>query len=110
MNTALIDDFLNDSTFLGKFCSTFMQRQEFKLYLSMLLNPIILSIENENEECLDMSLITIRDYINKKSKEKKGEKNMINNDNTNINKIQKNEEKEEPVKQEEKQEPEVKKV
>ena len=94
MNTALIDDFLNDSTFLGKFCSTFMQRQEFKLYLSMLLNPIILSIENENEECLDMSLITIRDYINKKSKEKKGEKNMINNDNTNINKIQKNEEKE----------------
>ena len=71
MNTALLDDFLNESTFLGKFCSTFMNRQEFKLYLSMLINPLILSIENENEECLDMSLISIRDFIINKSKGKK---------------------------------------
>ena len=55
MNAALIDEFLNDSSFLGKFCSTFMNRQEFKSYLSMLLNPVILSIEDENEECLEMS-------------------------------------------------------
>ena len=74
MNTALIDDFLNESSFLGKFCSTFMNRQEFKLYLSMLINPVILSIENENEECLDMSLISIRDFIINKKKEKKNEK------------------------------------
>ena len=97
MNTALIDDFLNESSFLGKFCSTFMNRQEFKLYLSMLINPVILSIENENEECLDMSLISIRDFIINKKKEKKNEKaNNPNNDNTNnINtKIIKDEEKE----------------
>ena len=78
MNTALIDDFLNESTFIGKFCSIFMNRQEFKLYLSMLLNPVILSIENENEECLDMSLISINDYINR-IKEKKNEKGNANN-------------------------------
>ena len=71
MNSALIDDFLNDSSFLGKFCSTYMNRQEFKLYLSMLINPLISSIENENDECLDMSLISIRDFIRKKFKDKK---------------------------------------
>ena len=71
MNSALIDDFLNDSTFLGKFCSTYMNRQEFKLYLSMLINPLISSIENENDECLDMSLMSIRDFIRKKLKDKK---------------------------------------
>ena len=79
MNTALLDDFLNESTFLGKFCSTFMNRQEFKLYLSMLINPLILSIENENEECLDMSLISIRDFIINKSKGKKNDNNNFNN-------------------------------
>ena len=71
MNSALIDDFLNDSSFLGKFCSTYMNRQEFKLYLSMLINPLISSIENENDECLDMSLMSIRDFIRKKAKDKK---------------------------------------
>ena len=81
MNAALIDDFLNDSSFLGKFCSTFMKRQEFKLYLTMLLNPIILSIENENEECLEMSLISIKDHIIKAYKEKKLDKNSSINSN-----------------------------
>ena len=100
MNTALIDDFLNESSFLGKFCSTFMNRQEFKLFLSMLINPVILSIENKNEECLDMSLISIREFLITKKKEKKFEKSNINNsniDNTRIfnNKIVKKEEKEE---------------
>ena len=78
MNSALIDDFLNESSFLGKFCSTYMKRQEFKQYLSMLINPLILSIENENNECLDMSLISIRDYIKTKFKDKRINKNNIN--------------------------------
>ena len=101
MNTALIDDFLNESSFLGKFCSTFMNRQEFKLFLSMLINPVILSIENKNEECLDISLISIRDYINSKKKEKKNEKsnfiNISNVDNSNniVNKKEKKSVKEE---------------
>ena len=99
MSTALLDDFLNESSFLGKFCSTFMNRQEFKLYLSMLINPLILSIENENEECLDMSLISIRDFIINKNKGIKLDENYYNiksNENINDtnNKIEKDEDKE----------------
>ena len=71
MNSALIDDFLNESSFMGKFCTSYMNKQEFKVYLSMLVNPLILSIQNEDEECLNMSLISIRDFIKTKIKEKK---------------------------------------
>ena len=78
MNSALVDDFLNESSFLGKFCSIYMNKQEFKLYLSMIINPLILSIDNENDECLDLSLISIRDYIKNKNKEKKNNKNIDN--------------------------------
>jgi hypothetical protein len=81
MNSALIDDFLNESTFLGKFCSTYMNKQEFKLYLSILINPLILSIDNENDDCLDMSLLSIRDYIRNINKERKSK----NNENEEIN-------------------------
>ena len=70
MNSALIDDFLNESSFIGKFCSTYMNREEFELYLSILINPLISSIENENKECLDMSLISISEYLRKKYKYK----------------------------------------
>ena len=71
MHSAVLDDFLNESSFLGKFCSTYMNKQEFKLYLSILINPLILSIDNENDDCLDMSLLSIRDYIRNINKEKK---------------------------------------
>ena len=71
MNSALIDDFLNESSFMGKFCTSYMNKQEFKVYLSMLINPLILSIQNEDEECLNMSLISIRDLIKKKYRRKK---------------------------------------
>ena len=87
MNSALIDDFLSDSSFLGKFCTTYMNRQEFKLFLSMLINPLISSIENENDECLDMSLISIRDFLKNKLKNKKSIFDLDNN-----NKINNNEE------------------
>jgi len=80
MNSALIDDFLNESSFMGKFCTSYMNKQEFKVYLSMLINPLILSIQNEDEECLNMSLISIRDFIQKKIKEKKISKDDKNND------------------------------
>jgi len=80
MNSALIDDFLNESSFMGKFCTSYMNKQEFKVYLSMLVNPLILSIQNEDEECLNMSLISIRDFIKTKIKEKKITKDDKNND------------------------------
>ena len=69
MNSASIDEFLHDSTFLGKFISSFSKRQELNFFLSILLNPIITSIENENDGCLDMSLFSIQNYVKKKKSE-----------------------------------------
>ena len=72
MNSASIDEFMHDSTFLGKFISSFMKRQELNVFLSILLNPIIASIENEDDGCLDMSLFSIQNYFKKiKKKEEK---------------------------------------
>ena len=77
MNSASIDEFLNEDTFLGKFITSFMKRQELKVFLSTLINPFILDIENNSaDNYLGMSLFAIRDYL----KEKKQ-----NEDNTQIN-------------------------
>ena len=75
MNSASIDEFMHDSTFLGKFISSFMKRQELNVFLAILLNPMIASIENQNDGCLDMSLFSIQNYFkNDKDKEEKGKK------------------------------------
>ena len=75
MNSASIDEFMHDSTFLGKFISSFMKRQELNVFLATLLNPMIGSIENENDGCLDMSLFSIQNYIKKeREKEEKDKK------------------------------------
>ena len=55
MNSASIDEFLNDTSFIGKFISSFMNKRELKVFLTMLLNPLILSIENSGIECMDLS-------------------------------------------------------
>ena len=74
MNSATIDEFLHDTTSLGKFISSFMRRQELNVFLSILLNPMILSIENENDGCLDMSLFSIQNYV-KEMKKKEIDRN-----------------------------------
>ena len=66
MNSVSIDDFLNDNSFIGKFISSFMNKWELKVFLSMLLNPLISSIENSGLDCMDMSLIGINNEITKK--------------------------------------------
>ena len=60
MNSASIDDFLNEDTFLGKFISSFMKRPELKVFLSILLNPLIIEIENNScQNYLGMSILAI---------------------------------------------------
>ena len=59
MNSASIDEFLNDTSFIGKFISSYMNKRELKVFLTMLLNPLILSIENSGLDCMDMSLNNI---------------------------------------------------
>ena len=66
MNSASIDEFLNDSSFIGKFISSYMNKRELKVFLTMLLNPLILKIENSGIDCMDMSLNNINNDINKK--------------------------------------------
>ena len=66
MNSASIDEFLNDTSFIGKFISSYMNKRELKVFLTMLLNPLILSIENSGLDCMDMSLNNINNEIIKK--------------------------------------------
>ena len=69
MNSASIDEFLNDDTFLGKFISSFLKRQEFKVFLTTLINPFIRDIENNNSDnYIGMSLFAIKDYLKEKNK------------------------------------------
>ena len=66
MNSASIDDFLSESTFIGKFISSYMCKRELKVFLYKLLNPLILSIENSGLECMDLSLKNINKEVNNK--------------------------------------------
>jgi hypothetical protein len=70
MNCATLEEFLSDTSFLGKFISTYVRRHEMSLYLSMLLSPLINSIENVDKDCLDISLNSIQRYIFRKEKGK----------------------------------------
>lgn len=71
MNFASIDEFLNEDSFLGKFISSFLKRQELKLFLSTLINPFINDIENNSSDnYLGMSLYAIKDFIMEKNKNK----------------------------------------
>ena len=79
MNNASLDEFLNNKNFLGKFISSYVRRQEMNIYLSMLLTPLINSIENVDKECIDISLNSIQKYILKKEKTKYNTLNSINN-------------------------------
>ena len=63
MNSASIDEFLSDASFIGKFISSYMNKRELKVFLTMLLNPLILSIENSGLECMDLSIININNEI-----------------------------------------------
>ena len=71
MGIASPDDFLNNNSFLGVFLSSYSKRQDIIGYISMVLNPIILSIDNEDKECLDLSINSIRKFLDKEDKEKR---------------------------------------
>ena len=68
MNSGTLEEFLSDTSFLGKFISTYVRRYEMNIYLSMLLSPLINSIENVDKDCLDISLHSIQRYIFRKEK------------------------------------------
>ena len=89
MDCASIDDFLNEDTFLGKFISSFMQRQEVKIFLSSLLNPLIIDIENNSiDNYLGISLFAIQDFIKSKNEKENKVINENNNETISSNEIE----------------------
>ena len=70
MNSASIDEFLSENNFIGKFISSYVRKDEFRLFFGKLLNPILLNIENSDDDCLDISLANIKSKLFKKEKEK----------------------------------------
>ena len=67
MNFASVDEFLSDDSFLGKFISSFLKRYELKHFLSSLITPFILNLENSRgDDYCGMSLIKINEYIKEK--------------------------------------------
>ena len=71
MNSASVDEFLSDSSFIGKFISSYMNKRELKIFLTVLLNPLILSIENSGIDCMNMSLNNINKFVEKNKNPKK---------------------------------------
>ena len=69
-------EFLNNKSFSGKLLSSYSQRQEIIGYISMLINPTILSIENSPEECFELSINEIKKYL--KRLENQTNYNIIN--------------------------------
>ena len=57
MEEPSFDLFLNENSFLGLFINYLIRKPELKIFLSRLLGPIILSIENEKDE-LDISFFS----------------------------------------------------
>ena len=71
MGGVCLDDFLDNNSFLGVFLSSYSKRQDIIGYISMILNPIILSIDNQNKECLDLSISSIKRMISKNENTKR---------------------------------------
>ena len=74
MMSATLDEFLNNNSFIGKFLSVYIRKDEFRLFFGKLLKPILLSIENKDDECLDISIINIKSKLNKIERQKEKEK------------------------------------
>ena len=86
MGAACSDDFLNNNSFLGIFLSSYSKRQEIIGYISNILNPIIFHIDNNESECIDMSITSIKRDIDKSEKEDK-DKEKLNYSSKKLDKI-----------------------
>ena len=83
------DNFLKENSFMGMFLSSFAKKQEILGYFSMILNPLILSIdEDDSKDYFDMSINNIIKFIDLSQKNKKkaiSRTSSIDNDKINMN-------------------------
>ena len=86
MNSVCTENFLEDNTLIGIFLSSFAKKQEIIGYFSMILNPLILSIdEDDSKEQIDLNINNIINNIDLKQIEKRKIINNEPNINTKIN-------------------------
>ena len=86
MNSVCSENFLEDNTLIGIFLSSFAKKQEIIGYFSMILNPLILSIdEDDSKEHIDLNINNIIHNIDLKQIEKRKIINNEPNINTKIN-------------------------
>ena len=84
MDSISLDKFLNENTFLGMFINYLMRKSELKIFLSKLLTPIILSIENEDDK-LDTTIFSLEN--NNDNSNKNNKKTTNNNEKEDMNKL-----------------------
>ena len=86
MNSVCSENFLDDNTLIGIFLSSFAKKQEIIGYFSMILNPLILSIdEDDSKEHIDLNINNIINNIDLKQIEKRKNINREPDINTKIN-------------------------
>ena len=67
MDSADIDTFLEDSTFIGKFLTAFSKQPELNNFLLNLLSKVLNEVEKRNVYFTDLSLHEIMNYLKKKT-------------------------------------------
>ena len=86
MNSVCSENFLDDNTLVGIFLSSFAKKQETIGYFSMILNPLILSIdEDDSKTHIDLNINNIIKYIDLSQIEKRKTISKKPNADTKIN-------------------------
>lgn len=69
MNIASVDDFINDSSFIGKFMFKFLEKIKFRDFLLSFVSPFLEDLNlNCGEKYLGLSLLAIRELFENKKK------------------------------------------
>ena len=104
MHSSNVEQFLNDSSFIGTLLTVFSKQNDLNIFLADLLNNIMYTMENKTDGCLDISLYAIqRSFIREEKKKKEGEKEK-EKENKKEEKKKKAEEKDKKETEEEKKE------
>ena len=73
MHSSNVEQFLNDSSFIGTFMTAFSKQHDLNVFLSDLLDNIMYIMEKNSEGCLDISLYAIQRNLRREKKKKKEE-------------------------------------
>ena len=79
MEIADIDNFLDDSTFIGKFMTAFSKKQELNSFLANLLGKIFFEVDKRNDyNLMDLSINKMLKFIKQEKQDKNEEFKQLN--------------------------------